>query len=100
MLVTGRPWPVSVTLFLDYLRSLHEDGRGHSAITRAAHAFTCLERVGGVSHAEQLSASPLIKTALNEYALKGGDAVFSPVRKAPQMPLGLIASFEAFVVDD
>ena len=40
MLVSGRAWPSSAPMSLGYLGTLHAAGRGHSAITRAAHAFT------------------------------------------------------------
>ena len=74
------------------------NGVGHSVILRTDHAYSFMGSVGGVPADIQLSMSYLVSAAADEHAISSMSSSRA-VKKAPQTPLGFVASMERIVID-
>ena len=95
----GVAWPAEANHIIEYLEERAKEPCPRSVLWSALGALAFFERGGGVPVVDQLSQDPLVKSAAMELAVQIGSDQGSRRRKAPQLPLAVLLSWEDAVVD-
>ena len=84
---------------------VHECTRGsgnkkNAVMPRSLCALSFMEAVGGVAERIRLSKNPFISAVVEELVLGVAGNETHAIRKAPQLPVGVLNGFEKLVIDD
>ena len=82
----GIQWPTCPAQILDDLASIVDGGAGKSVVDRAVFALAFIDSAGGVLDSAMLGKHSLIKSAMEELAVRAARGITHATRKAPQVP--------------
>ena len=95
----GVPWPKSVIQLLDYLLDLADLPAGPTVPPSVLSMIAFFEKVGSVRTDSQLSVIPIVKSTVDDLVLELSSNKPRERRKAVQLLVPLIASWELVVTD-
>jgi len=99
MLTSGRPFPVAVADLVDYAALRADEPCGRSALLAVRGLFGFMEQMAGVPHDVELHTKPLVIGMFKTLLAEQPQVRACAVRKAPRLPLRLLAYLEEQVVD-
>ncbi len=95
---TGKAFPTNAAQVLDYIEACAEDRAARHAIESFSAALAFLERGGGVPESGALHRHPLVVAAAADVKATSGPGLARPRKKAPRLPLALVAAAERAVL--
>jgi len=99
MLASGRPFPVTVADLVDYAALRADEPCGRSALLSVRGLFGFMEQMAGVPHDAELHSKPVVVGMFKSLLAEQPQVRACAVRKAPRLPLRLLAYLEEQVMD-